>query len=934
MRLFSTVVPCAALLAASSLVAQAPRSSLTGTVTDAQGRSLQGARITVQPGEATALTDAQGVYTFPSLPAGTYTVSVAYQSFAPFSQQVTIQYGAPVRVDASLQVASSSEKVEVYSGRVGGEVEAINRTFNSPNIINVLPADVITSLPNANVADAIGRLPGVVLERDEGEGKYIKVRGTEPRLTHTTLDGVTIASPETVRQIKLDLIPADLVSSVQINKTLQANLEGDGIGGSVDLQTKSAAERPTVEVESLGGYNPILTGRPNYQFDGTAGRRFAGGKLGPLISASYDWNGRGINDVEPGPAVAGTYDLRDYRYFRDRKGLGGTIDYKFSDTSSVYLKGLYSHFNNFGDDWIYSPAINTFLSPTQGGSDGTISFQGLRRRPVQDIGGLQLGGNHVIGRALFHWDSEASVARTRDDGYADAHFAPISPTNPLNNVVYGLDLSNPLIPHLNVQNGVNLYTPGEYFLQRTTDQFTYSPEVDLGIGGSVSLPYTLGGHASTFDIGGRFRNEHKFENQNTRILTPLVNQGANGNVEDPSLAMTNFLRTDFADPHYYGGNYGAYGPTIDVDKVLAFGAQSVSGGTFGNSFDFREKVSAGYVMNTTNLGRYQLYAGLRIEGTNDNNLGYLGATSANGVGTTQVVTPGSYVTLLPSASVRYAITPESAVRLVYSRGLSRPDFQDLIPFESASNGGSANQAVTRGNPNIQAEYADDIDLLYERTLPRTGLLQAGFFYKNLSNPIVQTSSTQPVSGAPGLGLTGPSYTLYQTGNAGSAYVYGFEASFQQHLTYLPGLLNGLGILANYGYTNSQATFPSTQTAFSGPLNRPLIGQAHNSYNFSPTYDKRKLSVRLGMTYNGPNITSYGDGTTGPGGDTYFYSHLQIDLQGTYRLPKGFQFVAYGLNLNNEVFGFYNGSGIYPIQREFYRETFGGGLRWSPTREAR
>ena len=328
------------LVASTALMAQTGHGSLTGSVTDAQNRSLQGAQVVVNPGNFTTVTDQQGSYTFPSLPSGTLTVTVDYEGFSHFSEQVMVANGQSAHADAALTVASSTENVDVITGRQGGEVEAINRTFNAPNVINVLPADVIMSLPNANVADAIGRLPGVVLERDEGEGKYIKVRGTEPRLTHTTLDGVTIASPETVRQIKLDLIPADLVASVQINKTLQANLEGDGIGGSVDLQTKSATDRPTIYLESTGGYNPILTGRPNYQFDGTLGKRFMEGKLGALLSGSYDWNGRGINDVEPGPAVTGTYDLRDYRYFRDRYGIGGTVDYKFSDTSNIYLKYL------------------------------------------------------------------------------------------------------------------------------------------------------------------------------------------------------------------------------------------------------------------------------------------------------------------------------------------------------------------------------------------------------------------------------------------------------------------------------------------------------------------------------------------------------------------------------------------------------------------
>ncbi len=315
------------------LYGQTGRGTLTGSVTDVQGAALQGAKIALSPGTITALSDPTGQFAITGIPAGSYTVTISYVGFTDLSKPAVITAGQSSRLDTALSISSNQQNVQVYAGRQGGEVEAINRTITADNIINVLPADVITSLPNANVADAIGRLPSVTLERDEGEGKYVKVRGTEPRLTHTTLDGVTIATPETVRQMKLDIIPADLVESVQINKTLQANMEGDGIGGSVDLRTRSADDRPTLNLESLGGYNPIIGGRPNYQFDGTIGKRFMEGrKLGALLSGSYDWNGRGINDVEPGPALAGTYDLRNYRYFRDRRGFGGTIDYRISDS--------------------------------------------------------------------------------------------------------------------------------------------------------------------------------------------------------------------------------------------------------------------------------------------------------------------------------------------------------------------------------------------------------------------------------------------------------------------------------------------------------------------------------------------------------------------------------------------------------------------------
>jgi len=970
-RVFLAIVSLLTPLALPAY-AQTGRGTLTGSVVDSQGAALQGAKVTLTPSGASVNSDATGQFTITGLASGSYTVNVTYSGFNAFTQTATVNPGQASRLDATLSIASNSQNVQVYSGRQGGEVEAINRTFTADNIINVLPADVITSLPNANVADAIGRLPGVTLERDEGEGKYVKIRGTEPRLTNVTLDGVNIASPETVRQIKLDIIPADLVESVQINKTLQANMEGSGIGGSVDVRTKSAEDRPTIYLESTGGYVPILGGRPKYQFDGTLGKRFlTGKKLGALISASYDFNGEGINDVEPGPAFAGTYDLRDYRYFRDRRGFGGTTDYRISDSSSLYLKGLYSHFANLGDDWIYSPAIKRFQDDTtltNGAQDGTVTFSALRRRPIQDIGGLQLGGHQVLRQSVFAWDLDASVGRTRNAGYDNTSFGPgtNAGANPLNNVQYNLDVSNPLVPHLNVQNGVNIFDTTNLFFRRRNTANTYSPEVDLGFGASLATPYTFAGHASTFEFGGRFRNVHKFINQDSRNFYALGTTFDKKNrpvyLESKAGALSNFVN-NFSDPNYYQGAY-QFGSGADVEQLRNFTGQTDlgNGDNVGNSFNQLEKISAGYIMNTTNVGRFRVVLGLRIEATGENNLGYLGSRNSNTAGTTPIRVQTSYVDLLPSASVRYALTPASGLRLVYGRGLSRPNFGDLIPFQTPPSGGTARNTITQGNPNLSAEYADNIDLLYENSLTRQGLLQAGFFYKHFTNPILPTQTLQPPNSA--VSGNDQPYFLNQTLNAGSAYVYGFEISFQQRLSYLPGLLNGLGVSANYGYTSSQANLPPyvdlTQTGvpvgtISGPNRGPeaanpaLIGQAPNSFNFSPTYDKRNLSIRLGMTYNQANIASYnyttdqngpitqgggGGGPKGPNGDQYFYSHLQLDLQGTYALPKGFSVVAYGQNLNNEVFGFYQGSPIYPVQREFYKQTFGGGLRWSPHRESR
>jgi len=171
---------------------------------------------------------------------------------------------------------------------------------------------------------------------------------------------------------------------------------------------------------------------------------------------------------------------------------------------------------------------------------------------------------------------------------------------------------------------------------------------------------------------------------------------------------------------------------------------------------------------------------------------------------------------------------------------------------------------------------------------------------------------------------------------------GFEIGYQQHLAFLPRGLGGFGLSANYSYTTSEARGIPLRT--DSPA---LLRQAPHTWNVSPTYDRGRLSTRLGMTYNGPSIFAYqyqnlnsdgtpmkasdltAGGTAGPGGDNYLYAHLQVDAQATMRLASGVSVVVYGLNLTNEVFGFYNGSPQYVVQREFYKPTFAIGVRLIP-----
>jgi TonB-dependent Receptor Plug Domain/Carboxypeptidase regulatory-like domain len=205
---------------------------VAGSVTDSASKFLQGARIEVEPTGKIGTSDAQGSFAIKDVGAGTYTLTISYLGFEPFKTAVIVTLGETAKVNAVLTVGSKKEEINLTADPQSGEAEAVNRERTADNVLQVLPAEVIVSLPNANVADAIGRLPSVTLERDEGEGKYVQIRGTQPRFSNVTIDGVNVPSPEGgARQVKLDVIPSDLVESVEINKTLLANMDGDAIGG-------------------------------------------------------------------------------------------------------------------------------------------------------------------------------------------------------------------------------------------------------------------------------------------------------------------------------------------------------------------------------------------------------------------------------------------------------------------------------------------------------------------------------------------------------------------------------------------------------------------------------------------------------------------------------------------------------------------------------
>jgi TonB-dependent receptor len=916
--------------------AQERKGSITGHVTDINHDPLVGARVTLEPlGNSTA-TDAQGQFTIADLLPNKYTLTISYVGFKTFSKEVTVTSGTAANVDAVLEIETVNEEVIVRGERERGEVEALNRERTADNIVQVLPADVITSLPNTNIADAVGRLPSVSLERDEGEGKYVQIRGTEPRLSNVTIDGVHVPSPEGVRNVKLDAIPADLIDSVEINKTLSASQEGDAIGGSVNLVTKKPTDQPFISLNAMGGFTPISGGRTLDQFGGTYGKRFGTEhKFGFLLGASFDHNNRGIDDLEPVPDVhdfsanqdgsdfrpvfLGT-DNREYWYDRTRFGFAGSADYRLGKAADVYVHGLFSQFYDNGDNWNYSTTVGNFTTdPSTTDATGSIGMNHFHRDPQQQIYSVTAGANHTIGSSLLTYEFSGGRAEYQG-GFPFASWSGPS------GIQFGVDTSNPHTPKFPVVNGVNIFDPAAYTLSFIIPWDDHIRERDYTGSITFTHPYTVGSRLSVLEVGFKARDADKVRTGGRQFL---LYTGAPFPLSSALKTVPNYT--------YYFGAY-KLGPLSDWSKIQQF--VNANSSQFPddpasdhitndpNQYDTSERVLAGYVMDTITLGRVRLQGGVRFEGTQGSFVGNQVLLNTDGTWNSTVPVPGeqTYVDVLPSIQFQYTFGSNTNLRLAYGRGIARPNFSDLPPFAVVDPSSGNVTLVSKGNPNLKPTHANDFDILFEHYLKSVGIIQAGWFYKALTDPIYSVT-TVPTNGQ----FAGDRVT--QPINGPSAHITGVEMAWEQHLTRLPGMLNGTGVSANYSYTTSQASFPADFGRTDHPA---LLRQAPNNWNFDVTYDKGPISARMGLTHNDANIFSYifQDGAPlgikGPKGDQYLFPHTQVDAQASYRIPHahGIQAVVSLLNLTNETFGFYFGSEQYPIQREYYSRTISAGLRWT------
>ena len=909
--------------------------ALIGMVRDSANAPISGATIEVVGAPVSAVTAADGAFRLVNVSAGPHTFVARRLGFAPESFNVTIDASgttvhnftlAPAAVAlADIVVRASPRLAETKAAALAAEQ-------NADNIVSALSGDEIRSLPNFNAAEASGRIPGVALERDEGEGKFVQVRGTEPRLSNVTINGVHIPGTEANRIPKLDDVPSDLLAAIEVSKTLTADMEADAIGGSINLVTKTPEGEPRGYVAAQYG-QIALASRNTFQGGFTYGGRFGqDGRLGLLLGGSADRNNRAIDDVEPAWGVFGgvsapsEWSMRDYRYGRERYGVGGDLDYRVDANNQLYVKGLWSLFRNEGTDYIYDIAG----TPTPGAAGtGTIDTASLTRTsntrtPKEQMWAVTAGGRRVSGVWALDYALDYAGTRQQSQGYRFTNFNYNGP----NLTIHYAAPAGATYPGFQYQSAADSQAaanPANYALGGYFQGDRTSSGRDIGGAANATFDYSLSGYASKLKFGFRYRDEHKdFTSQNGFFIDT---------VSGPAPGMAQFLGS-FSDPNFYTSLSSGYalGPMPDADAVVAY--ENAHAGNFLNvispesdslgSYSGSERIVAGYVMNTTDVGALRVNVGVRVEATHASYLGHSLATPTDTAGNPtgpavlqQIRGTKDYTNLFPSLQLRYAIDPETDIRFAFTRGIARPNYPDLAPNQSGATCSTcANQpslsGFTTGNPNLKAQYAWNYDLLAAHYLSTVGVISAGVFYKNLRDVILTRRIT----------YTGPGpfngYVGFAPDNGGTGWLWGFEATWTQRFVFLPGWLAGFGVDANYTHTNSKVLVDPASGR-----EAPLLRQNPNIANLYVTYDKSPLSARVGWTYNGAMIGAYGDGTPTPTGDNYFYQHGQVDGSIVYNATPNVQIQAQVLNINNAVFGFYQGAPghEFNIQREYYKQTF-------------
>lgn len=881
---------------------------MRGRIVDAQNQVLPGATVMIESLHTGVVSDVNGYYTLTNLKPGTYMVKVSYVGYQPKTMQLTISPERTAVQDFVLYDGVELEGIEI-KGAFHGQSRAINQQKNNFNLTNVVSADQIGKFPDSNIGDALKRINGINVQYDQGEARFGQVRGTSPDLSSVTINGNRIPSAEgDARNVQLDLIPADMIQTIEVNKVVTADMDGDAIGGSINLITKNTPYRQTFNVTAGTGYNWI-SDKLQLNLGATYGNRFFNDRLGLMAAISYQNSPAGSDntefeyDIDDNDNVVLTEaQVRQYYVTRERQSYSLSLDYQFNPTQKIYFNGIYNRRNDWENRYRISykdldegpGKMKTEIQTKAGSADNRNA-----RLELQQTMDFTLGGEHLLWNRL-QADWSASYSRASEDRPDERYF-----TIKQKKMTIEMEDEGGRQPY--AVTPISVYD-GEWEIDEFTNADEKIRENEWKAKIDFKLPLASGLFGNSLKFGAKYTHKHKTKD----VLCFDYKDGYEelyGNdytnyyvsqIRDGFMPGSQYKPVDFVDKHYIGQFNSKDWAMLEGEQVL----EESSG-----NYDATEQVTAAYLRFNQKLGRkLSLMLGLRMEATNLKTSGFNWIVdedeneSLEPTGTRK----NDYVSWLPSVLLKWDATDDLKVRASYTKTLARPKYSHLVAG-STINRSESPVEVFLGNPDLKPIISNNYDLSAEYYFKSVGLVSASLFYKRVNDYIVNHVSRGEYMSYSDAEITRPM-------NAFDADLLGVEIGYQRDFGFISPALSCVGFYGNYTYTHSNIV----KSAFGDKDEQALPGSPEHMANASLYFDKWGLNVRLSY-----NFTSAFQDDEEYQEDSrlrrYYDAVSYLDLNASYTWGKDIKYTFYvsATNLLNQPLRYYQGEKDRTMQVEYY-----------------
>ncbi|SFG22336.1 TonB-dependent receptor [Novosphingobium sp. CF614] len=907
----------AGLLASASFAAIAHAGEISGDVHDAAGtRALQSAGVRIVELDRTTETDRSGHYIFADVPAGTYTLEVRYVGAAVETRSVTVSETGRAEGDFDLTAIGGGDILVV--GQAANQFSALSRQKAADGVVSVLTRDAIGQFPDQNVAESLRRLPGVNILNDQGEGRFVSVRGLDPELNSTSLNGVRLPAPESdIRAVALDVVSSDTIESVEVKKSFTPDMDGDFIGASVEIKTTSAFEskKNRYSVSAEGSYNDYsgeVTPKASFDFTQKLGDDF-----GVAGSVSYykrkfetdnveaaDWT-----EDEDGNAWVQSLEYRDYDVERTRINAALSFDWRVSDTTKAYLRGNWAQFDDheyrrrttfdFSDFEDDGPSASTATDASFDSEDNDITIErDLKDRfERQRIRSVSVGSDTDTGIWKFNWQASYAKSTEKETFSLDPNrFAAEFEDD--SGVVIDTDYSNAYYPVYSVTSGAATVNSADSYGFDRLELTTLSDSQDEEWAAKADLARTFAGDSGDFTVqaGAKARWRKKSYDFNMSRYDDYDGDYTLADV----LGTQTYRLLDMGPVADKGGSadfYRANTGGFELNPVDSLIDSSSS------DYSVKEDITAAYLLGRWDSSALRVIAGVRMEHTRNQLDGNLVVVTEEedeeGEDVTLVdVTPvgykRSYTNWLPSVTLRWSPQTNLVARLAGYKTVVRPKLSQLAPKYSINEDGEAEF----GNPQLKPYQAWNLDAGFEYYFASNGALSFGAFYKSIKD---YTYSSFLDEGGTFNGVEYTEITIPVNGD--KAEVAGVEVSYSQVYSMLPSPFDGLLTQLNYTYTYARGTVVDED----GVARRiSLPSASKNTFNAVLGYEKGPISLRAAGTFRDKYLDEVADA---PDEDRIVNQHFQLDLSAKYKLTDNIRLFADWVNVNNaKYFAYQNFAG--------------------------